>query len=94
MVYATEELPIGTVIANTAESHITRNWMGADATHDAEWGLFDDDEDSVETRVIDTFSYDSDSGRYYSANGGSATGDSKTGDAAAEPTGPVQMSLF
>ena len=80
MVYATEELPLGTVITNTAESHITRNWMAADADHEGEWGLYDDDVDSVETRVIGTFSYDSGSGRYYYSDGGSAWGVSKTGD--------------
>jgi hypothetical protein len=83
MVYATEELPLGTVIENTAESHITRNWMAADTDHEGEWGLYDDDVDSVETRVIGTFSYDSDSGRYYYSDGGSAWGVSKTGDALA-----------
>ena len=57
--------------------------MAADADHEGEWGLYDDDVDSVETRVIGTFSYDSGSGRYYYSDGGSAWGVSKTGDALA-----------
>lgn len=61
LVSATHTLPVGTVIPNTAESHISRNWTKTVHTPDGDveleepFGLTDDDEDSVETRVVDTF---------------------------------------
>jgi len=61
LVTATHALPADTVIPNTAESHISRNWAktihtpDGDIERDQPEGLTDDDEDSVETRVIETF---------------------------------------
>ena len=52
MVRATHELSVGTVIPNTATSHITRNWANREGSIG---GLDDDDEDNVTTTVIDTF---------------------------------------
>lgn len=52
MVVATHELPVGTVIPNTATSHISRNWA---QRGEEEGGLFDDDIDSVTTTVLSTF---------------------------------------
>lgn len=54
MVYSTVPLAAETVIPNTATSHITRNWNGG-AQGD---GLYDDASDKVETRVIDTFTFE------------------------------------
>ena len=51
-VTSTHELSVGTVIPNTATSHITRNWANREGS---DGGLTDDDEDSVTTTVITTF---------------------------------------
>lgn len=63
LVAATHDLEPGTVIPNTATSHITRNLSGVKHTADGDIpveprGLIDDDSDSVETTVLDTFDTD------------------------------------
>ena len=52
LVKASHELLEGVVIPNMATSHITRNWAHRQGSVN---GLSDDDEDSVETRVLGTF---------------------------------------
>ena len=54
MVRATHALYLGTIIPNTATSHITRNWANREGSIG---GLDDDDEDKVTTTVIDTFGF-------------------------------------
>ena len=82
------------VIRNSVASHITRNYLTKIADEETgelvkleePVGLYDDDEDEVETRVIDTFMFEG-------GNGGSSaggTGLAQTGDSAA----PVLLALM